>query len=328
LFLSEAGTMGLSEVASATVSIPNNEMRLKFRLEHNTEANWDGLVLEISIAGGAFQDIETAGGVFEAGGYTGLLSTSASQPLTGRRAWTGLSGGTAAAPTYKDVTVKLPAAALGQNVQFKWRQGSDGSVVPVTNPGSRVDSIILSSTALLCGGNNAPTPTSALSRKVHGAAGTWDIPLPTNVPLTGAIGIEPRSGPVVGEYQVIVTFPAAVTVGGVTVNAGTATATQTVASNVVTINLTGVTDRQRVGLTLSSVNDGANIGAVQIPIGILSGDVGGNNSVTAADIAQTKAAAASGVVGAGTFRADVVTNGTINATDVGLVKGRSGNTLP
>ena len=40
--------------------------------------------------------------------------------------------------------------------------------------------------------------------------------------------------------------------------AGTGSATFSVASNVVTINLTGVTNAQRLGVTLSSVNDGAN----------------------------------------------------------------------
>jgi hypothetical protein len=301
-------------------------MRLNFRLEHNTELNWDGLVLEISVNGGAFQDIEAAGGVFESGGYTGTLSTSASQPLPGRRAWSGLSGGTAAAPLYKSVVVKLPAAAAGQNVQFKWRQGSDGSVVPATNPGSRVDTITLSRTDLFCTGNNAPSPISAVSRKMHGAAGTFDIGLPLNVALTGPIGIEPRSGPV-GQYQIVVTFANPVSVGGVAVTAGEGTANHTVSGNVVTINLTNVADRQRLGLTLSSVNDGANIGGVLIALGVLAGDVNGNNNVNATDIGQVKS-----VVGApvttSNFRADVATNGTISSSDVGLVKANAGRTIP
>ena len=37
----------------------------------------------------------------------------------------------------------------------------------------------------------APVPTSAVSRKVHGGAGTFDIPLPL-VPINGAVGIECR----------------------------------------------------------------------------------------------------------------------------------------
>ena len=38
----------------------------------------------------------------------------------------------------------------------------------------------------------APVPTSAVSRKVHGGAGTFDIDLPL-VPLNGAVGIECRA---------------------------------------------------------------------------------------------------------------------------------------
>jgi hypothetical protein len=326
LFLSEATTQGLSEVASPNISVPNGETRLRFRLLHNTQANADGLVLEISINGAAFQDIEAAGGVFESGGYTGTLSTSASQPLPGRRAWSGLSGGSAAAPLYKSVVVKLPPAAAGQSVRFQWRQGSDGSVAPTSNPGSRVDTITLASTALFCGGNNAPSAVSAVSRKMHGAAGTFDIGLPLNVALTGPIAIEPRSGPA-GEYQIVVTFANPVTVGGVTLTAGQGSATHTVSGTVVTINLTNVGDRQRVGLTLSSVNDGANIGSVPIAMGVLGGDVNVNNNVNATDIGQVKALVGAPVTGAN-FRADVATNGTISSSDVGLVKANAGRTIP
>jgi hypothetical protein len=63
-------------------------------------------------------------------------------------------------------------------------------------------------------------------------------------------------------------------------------------------------------------------------MGMLSGDTGGNGSVTGSDVSQVKAAAASGTVGPGTYRSDVNANGAINASDVSLVKARSGNTLP
>ena len=239
-----------------------------------------------------------------------------------------VSGGTGAAPAYITTSVTLPAAAAGQNVQFKWRVGSDDNTAPPENPGVRIDTITLSTVpTLICGGNTAPAPTSAFSRKVHGAAGTFDLgPLPLNVPLTGAIGIEPRTG-VAGEYQIIVNFPSPVTVGGVTVNAGTGSASRSVAGNVVTIDLTGVTDQQRLGLTLSSVSDCANIGSVQIPIGMLAGDVNGNNNVSGTDIGQVKSLVGATIT-TGNFRADAATNGAISASDVGLVKSKSGNTLP
>ena len=47
------------------------------------------------------------------------------------------------------------------------------------------------------------TPPTAVSRKVHPGAGTFDIPLP----LTGTPGVECRSGGGTGDYQVVVTSP-------------------------------------------------------------------------------------------------------------------------
>ena len=79
----------------------------------------------------------------------------------------------------------------------------------------------------------APVPTSAVSRKTHGAAGTFDINLPL-VPLGGPVGIENRVGATAGEHQMVVTFSGPVTVGGVSVTSGTGSATFSVAGAVVT----------------------------------------------------------------------------------------------
>ena len=78
-------------------------------------------MLEISIGGGAFTDIITAGGSFVTGGYTGTISTGFSNPLAGRPAWGDTSAG------FITTTVNLPAAAAGQNVVLRWRMGSDTS---------------------------------------------------------------------------------------------------------------------------------------------------------------------------------------------------------
>ena len=60
---------------------------------------------------------------------------------------------------------------------------------------------------------------------------------------------------------------------------------------------------------------------------MLVGDTGGNGSVNAADVGQTKSQSGNAVSGTN-FREDVNADGSVNASDVGLVKSRSGNGLP
>jgi len=62
-----------------------------------------------------------------------------------------------------------------------------------------------------------PAPSSAVSRKTHGGAGTFDINLPL-VPIGGAVGIEDRTGAVAGAHQEVITFANPVTVSGVAVS--------------------------------------------------------------------------------------------------------------
>jgi hypothetical protein len=294
-----------------------------FDLEQNTSVAgqaYDGGVLEISINGGAFQDIIAAGGSFVSGGYTHTsINTTFSNPLLpSRPTWSGASG------AYITTVVNMPPAGVGQAVQLRWRIGTDSTQA---RTGWRIDDVAIGSPPA-CGGS-APAVDSAVSRKVHGEAGTFDLPLPL-VPLTGAIGMEPRSG-VAGEHQIVVNFANPVSVSGVNVTTGTGSAAASVAGNVVTVNLTGVTDRQRLEVTLNSVSDGANLGAVRIPMGLLSGDAGGNGTVTGSDIAQVKAATAAGTVSgppSNTYRSDLNANGVINASDVSTAKARSGNALP
>jgi hypothetical protein len=142
----------------------------------------------------------------------------------------------------------------------------------------------------------------------------------------GVIGAGPGGG---FAHQMVVTFPTSVTVASATVTTGSASVDSfSVAGNVVTINLTGVANAQRVGVTLGNVCDGTIQGNVLIPMGVLAGDTNANGSVNAGDVSQTKAQ--SGLpVGAGNFRNDVnASGGTINAGDVALVKSKSGTVLP
>jgi conserved repeat domain len=89
---------------------------------NSTNPAYDGGVLEISIGGGPFTDILAAGGSFASGGYTRTIGPTdplAQNPLDGRQAWAGISGG------FISTVANLPAAAAGQTVQFKWRLGTD-----------------------------------------------------------------------------------------------------------------------------------------------------------------------------------------------------------
>ncbi len=221
----------------------------------------------------------------------------------------------------------MPSAGVGLPVVVRWRMGSDTTVA---SSGWRIDDVTIGSPPA-CGGS-APTLNSAgaVSRKAHNTSPTptdYDVPLPL-VPFTGAVGIEPRSGPVAGAHTIVVNFTNPVSVSSTAVTTGTGSATASVAGNVVTVNLTGVTDVQRMAVTLMGVSDGANLGNVQVPMGLLQGDVNGSGGVNTTDISQTKSAASLGTVNSGNFRSDVNVGGTINTTDVGIVKSRAGTQLP
>ncbi len=71
-------------------------------------------VLEISINGGAFQDIIAAGGSFAIGGYNGVISVNFGSPIAGRNAWTGNSAG------FVTTTVNIPASANGGTVVLRF----------------------------------------------------------------------------------------------------------------------------------------------------------------------------------------------------------------
>jgi hypothetical protein len=169
-----------------------------------------------------------------------------------------------------------------------------------------------------------PTPTEAVSRKTHGGAGTFDIDLP----LAGDVGIECRSGGAANNYQMIISFANSVTVESASVTSGTGSVSSfSVSGSQVTVDLTGVTNVQRITVTLHNVNDGMHSGDVPLSMGVLVGDVNGNGTVSAADVALTKSQVGA-TVGGSNFREDVNVNGTISSTDVALVKSDVGHALP
>ena len=167
-----------------------------------------------------------------------------------------------------------------------------------------------------------PAVQSAVSRRVHGGAGTFDVPLPLN----GPTGIECRTGT---SDQLVITFSTSVTVASASVTCGTGSVGSISGSGTptITVNLTGVTDAQRITVTLSNVSDGTNTGDVPISMGVLVGDTTASGVVNAGDVALTKSTVGQTVTGSN-FREDVNANGTISATDVAIVKSDVGHSLP
>ncbi|MCX8019237.1 MAG: proprotein convertase P-domain-containing protein [Chitinophagaceae bacterium] len=147
--------------------------QLTFRRNHQLETSFDGMVLEISINGGPFTDIISAGGSFVTGGYTHTISSCCGNPLSGRQAWSGNSGGWAI------TTVNLPAAAIGQSVVFRWRRGTDNSVSSV---GVYIDDISVTNAGCanltICNGNTVRIDASSLLLRTLANNTTINIPAP------------------------------------------------------------------------------------------------------------------------------------------------------
>ena len=116
---------------------------LSFSNNYSLDDGFDGGVLEVSVDGGPFQDILAAGGHFFAGGYNGTISTCCGNPLAGREAWTGNSGG------FILTAVDLIGFS-GHSIVLRWRMASDSGG---SGDGWRIDDI-----AIGCE-RSTPTPT-------------------------------------------------------------------------------------------------------------------------------------------------------------------------
>lgn len=121
-FAGDPTTVSLSILLSPVVNIQSAAAQISFRNNYNTETNWDGMVLEYSVNGGAWTDVVAGGGSFVSGGYNSTLGAAGDNPLAGRAAWSGNSNG------YVTSVVNLPASLNGQSVRFRWVMGTDGSV--------------------------------------------------------------------------------------------------------------------------------------------------------------------------------------------------------
>lgn len=164
-------------------------------------------------------------------------------------------------------------------------------------------------------------PSSVVSRKSHNGE-NFDI----NLPLAGTPAIESR-GTTGGNnnYQLVYTFPNPVNFQAASVTSGTGSVVSTTGNGTteVTVNLTGVTNAQKLTVTLFGVNNGTFSTNVAVTMRVLVGDTRPTGAVNSADVIYTKSQLGQAVT-ASNFRADVNASGEINNADVTLVKSLSG----
>jgi hypothetical protein len=199
---------------------------------------------------------------------------------------------------------------------------SFASATPITSvrvrPGSfndwvGVDNITFTPAAV------APTLQNAASRIVHGAAGTFDLPLTLVAPPN--VNHNPTTEPRQSATQAIVfTFDKPINGATVVVTEGTATAgAPAFAGNNVAVPLSGVANQQYVTVSLTNVasTDGGTGGSGSARVGFLAGDVNQTWVVSVADLGLVNAQL-SQVVTAANYLMDVNATGTLTVGDKGI----------
>ena len=168
-FINDPSVVSDKRLDTPNIAITAAGAQVSFRNNYALEpigggANFfDGAVLEVSspnIAGGAFTDITNAavGGSFVTGGYNGTISTSFSNPIGGRMAWSQSSGG------YINTVANLGPNVVGQTIKLRFRMCSDSSV---TGTGWRIDNVVVTGGGP-CGNTNTVhrcTPTLVLQHQ-------------------------------------------------------------------------------------------------------------------------------------------------------------------
>ena len=168
VFAPNTAATGSSEITSPAILITSSRTILNFRHKYSVENTWDGGVLEVKIGNGQFQDVLLAGGTFLAGGYTSTLNSS-TNPLAGRFAWSG-----ATQDGFLLTSVQLPVSAFGQNVQFRWRLGSNDSFASL---GWWIDALSLDTVS-----------SGANTNVINIANGGTANPYPSSIQISGLSG--------------------------------------------------------------------------------------------------------------------------------------------
>jgi len=113
--------------------------QMTFWHRYNTETNFDGCVIEISIDGGSYEDLGDF--ITSGNGYNSTISSSYQSPISGRSAWSGNSG-----TSFEQVTVDLSGFGPGEAV-VRFRLACDTSV---SRDGWWIDDVVIDSQTIVC----------------------------------------------------------------------------------------------------------------------------------------------------------------------------------
>lgn len=303
-------------------------------------ANNTGVTLEQRFTG----DGEVLWNVFATGG-TGQASVVSGAALLPLNTWTHLAGtydGTTATLYFNGVAVASGTttsgplttisadAMIGRNIVVS-ADAFNGLIdeVEVFNRALSAVEILAIVNAGPAGNCKRAVLQSASSRRVHGATGTFGLPLSTVVPPTVNHNptTEPRQGPA---HTIVFTFDKPIAAATATITEGTATvAAPTFSGNDVVVGLTGVTDQQYVTIDLTNVGstDGGIGGIDSVRIGFLFGDVNQSRVVSVADLGLVNSQLAQTVT-LTNFLKDVNASGAISVADKGITNANLTRALP
>lgn len=238
---------------------------------------------------------------------TGDVATLAYNTATGAQNWMGL---------YHPLTASVGADAITTT--------PDGQRLII---GGATEDLVSLGTDLLVYAYtpDVPPPVNlrrVVSRKTHGAAGTYDLDLP----LIGDPAIECRSGDAIGNYTLVFTFAnPLMSVGSATVSTGTGTISDSMIepadSHNYIVNLTGVTNAQTIRVSLTTVIDAAGnqSSSVSATMGVLIGDVNASGVVDSGDMFVVRQHTGESASSAN-YREDVNASGLIDSGDVFITR--------
>ena len=134
-----------------------------------------------------------------------------------------------------------------------------------------------------------------------------------------------------GNHKFVFTFRTDVVSGSASVTGGTGgvSGNPIFSGNTMTVNLTGVTDVQKITVTLSDVTSSTSqvLPDTSVSANMLIGDTTSDKTVSSVDVSQTRGQIGVPVTNAN-FREDVMVDGMIKQADVRQVRAALGHQLP